>query len=85
MGFEIIDAICAYYKDDEDTMVDCLVYLKDEIDNSHIRCLIEEILVNMDRCFGCGAKLEFVRLEEWHSEVNASETFLESYCPNCGN
>lgn len=36
-----------------------------------------------DRCIYCGTKLATYRGREYHSEVDAYESYCEKYCPNC--
>lgn len=40
-------------------------------------------LVDHDRCIYCGSKLQVIRGREYHSEVDAYESYCEKYCPIC--
>lgn len=85
MDNEVIEAICEYYKDDEDTAADCLVYLMS------LKCLplafaSATTLENMNRCPDCGCKLQSYTHQVYHPEVDEPpfyETLTEVYCPNC--
>lgn len=83
MGIEIIDAICEYYKDDESSLVDCLMYLRNKINDFYINTIINQTLNEMNRCIDCGTKLELYYYKEWHPEINTSETLADIYCPHC--
>ena len=84
MHHEVIEAVCEYYKDDEDALADCLVYL------SSLKCLSLAVhaqvqLDAMGRCAVCGCKLERYTHRELHTELDEPcyETLTEIYCPNC--
>ena len=85
MHNEVIEAVCEYYKDDEDTLADCLVYLSSlKVLSLAVHAEIE--LDNMGRCSTCGCKLETYTHQEYHTEVDEPpfyETLTEVYCPNC--
>lgn len=72
MRYEVLEALQSYYKDNEDILVDCLLYL-DESDE----------LYNMGYCPNCGTKLEEFHYREYHPEVDAYEEFCELCCPQC--
>lgn len=75
---ELYDALKEYYKDDEDILVDCLLYLSDMGVSS-----ADDRLSDMGRCLNCGNKLEFCWHREYHSEINAYEDICDVYCPSC--
>lgn len=85
MHDEVIEAICEYYKDDEDMAADCLLYL------ATLKCLplavhAQIALDSMGRCPTCGSKLESYTHQVYHSEVDEPlqhETVTEIYCPRC--
>lgn len=84
MHDEVIEAVLEYYKDDEETAVDCLIYL------SSLKCLplavhAEVAIDSMGRCPVCGCKLERYTHRELHTELDEPcyETLTEVYCPNC--
>ena len=81
---EVIEAVCNYYEDDQDTAADCLLYL------SSLKCLPLAVhaqvqLDAMGRCTTCGSKLERYIHRELHTELDEPcyETLTEVYCPNC--
>lgn len=84
MNFEIIEAIEEYYKDDEDILVDCLVYLSKN-HNKKLSYLAQDKLEEMDRCSECGSKLVPHTYEEHHTELfgNPIEYITELVCTNC--
>lgn len=85
MHDEVIEAVCNYYEDDQDTAADCLLYL------ATLKCLPLAVhaqvqLDAMGRCTTCGSKLESYTHQVYHSEVDEPpqyETVTEIYCPNC--
>lgn len=85
MHDEVIEAVCGYYKDDEDTAADCLLYL------ATLKCLPLAVhsqiqLDVMGRCTTCGSKLESYTHLVYHPEVDEPpqyETVTEVYCPRC--
>ena len=82
---EVIEAVCNYYKDDQDTASDCLLYL------ATLKCLPLAVhaqiqLDAMGRCTTCGSKLESYTHQVYHPEVDEPpqyETVTEIYCPRC--
>ena len=84
MHNEVVEAVCEYYKDDKDTLADCLVYLS----SLRILPLAVHAQVQLDamgRCPVCGCKLERYTHRELHTELDEPcyETLIEVYCPNC--
>ena len=85
MHDEVIEAVCNYYEDDQDTAADCLLYL------ATLKCLPLAVhaqvqLDAMGRCTTCGTKLESYTHLVYHPEVDEPpqyETVTEKYCPNC--
>lgn len=85
MHNEVIEAVLGYYKDDEDMMTDCLLYL------SSLKCWPLAVhatvaLDNMNRCPTCGCKRQSYTHQEYHSEVDEPpfyETVTDWYCPQC--
>ena len=82
MKVEILEAITDYFKDDEDTMADCLIYLSEITPSNFSYSCIDE-LVKRNRCTHCGMKLVEYCYKEYHSEVNAYEDICELICPGC--
>ena len=89
MSPEIIEAILNHFKNDEDIIVDCLLYLSNLRDNK-INC--EKLsyssmseLEKMNRCMICGNELQIYKYEEPHPELDGCpmEIMSEPYCPNC--
>lgn len=89
MRFEIIEAIEEYYKDDEELLIDCLVYLSNidmnDKEYRHLSYLAQDRLEDMEVCSCCGAKLEPYTYEEHHTELFGCpiEYITELRCPNC--
>ena len=84
MHDEVIEAVCNYYEDNQDTAADCLLYL------ASLKCLPLAVhaqvqLDAMGRCTTCGCKLERYTHRELHTELDEPcyETLTEVYCPNC--
>lgn len=84
MHDKVIEAVCNYYEDDQDTAADCLLYL------ATLKCLPLAVhaqvqLDAMGRCAVCGCKLERYTHRELHTELDEPcyETLTEIYCPNC--
>lgn len=85
MHDEVIESVCEYYKNDQDTAADCLLYL------ATLKCLPLAVhsqiaLDSMGRCTTCGSKLESYTHQVYHPEVDEPpqyETVTEIYCPRC--
>ena len=85
MHDEVIEAVCEYYKNDQDTTADCLLYL------ATLKCLplavhAQIALDSMGRCTTCGLKLESYTHLVYHPEVDEPpqyEPVTEIYCPRC--
>ena len=85
MKYEILEAITEYYKDDEDLMADCLVYLSKITPSDFSYSCLDE-LVKRDRCVNCGSKLVEYSYKEYHPEIEGDikfEVVRELACPNC--
>lgn len=83
MYYEVVEAITTYYRKDQDMIADCLVYLKNVVNDRKMESEIEDTLSFMDRCENCGKKLEVAIHREYHSEVDCCETISIPYCPDC--
>lgn len=87
MRYEVIEAIMEHFNNDEDTMVECLVYLSNlsEKDVKSLSYGAQDALEGMDRCCDCGSKLYAYTWEERHTELdgNPIEYLTELRCPNC--
>lgn len=81
MSYEIIEAIEAYYKNDEDMIADCMLWLLYGTDRANVW----QWLVDHDRCDVCGSKLKQRAYKEPHNEIGNGvyETLYEWYCPEC--
>lgn len=86
MTSEIFEAIVEYYKKDEDTAANCLLYLSKRLIDAHERWSAQNALEQMGRCPRCGAELVEVKSKVEHPEIegNVCEDWLEMQCPNCG-
>lgn len=81
MIYDIIEAIQYYYKDNTETMVDCLRWLS-PLDP--IRC--DDEIRRLGYCPNCGEKLQDFTWHVYHSEVDSPpryEVEHEIMCPNC--
>lgn len=83
---EIIDALEEYFKDEEDILSDCLMYLNScVLVNDDIK-KIKDTLYNHERCNFCGTKLAIYHYKEPH-DIGDGHTYYEvltdEYCPNC--
>lgn len=82
--YEIIEAIESYYKNDEDMIADCMVWLSD----APLKGMSPfwHWLDNHNRCDRCGSKLKQRAYKEPHTEIGNGvyETLYEWYCPECG-
>lgn len=82
---EVIEAVCEYYKDDQDIAVDCLLYLA-SLKDMRLAVAATRELEAMERCPECGSKLESYTHLVYHPEVDEPpqyETVTEIYCPRC--
>lgn len=84
MSYEIIEAIESYYKNDEDMIADCMVWITDN--KTLLIVEADDWLYKHDRCLYCGSKLKQRAYKETHNEIGngAYETLYEWYCPECG-
>lgn len=82
MAYEVVEAVLEHYKGNDDTIIDCLNYLK-AIGNLAMETRVRNEFENMGRCTECGAKFELSQYKEYHSEVNDYEIMNIPYCPNC--
>lgn len=82
MKVEILEAITDYFKDDEDIMADCLIYLSKITPSNFSYSCIDE-LIKRNRCTHCGMKLVEYCYKEYHPEVDAYEDRCELVCPSC--
>lgn len=82
MKYEIIEAITEYYKDEEDLMAECLIYLS-KITPSDVSYSCLDELIKRYRCAHCGIKLMEYCHREYHPEVDAYEDRCELVCPSC--
>lgn len=83
MSYEIIEAIESYYKDDEDMIADCMLWLA----NAPWKGMSPfwEWLNDNSRCDRCGSELKQRAYKEPHNEIGNGvyETLYEWYCPEC--
>lgn len=85
MSEEIVEAIKEYYKDEEETAVDCLLYLA-ETKVLPLGYVVYRNLERMGRCTKCGNKLEPYTYNQYHDELDEPpmvETITELCCPQC--
>lgn len=85
MSEEIVEAIKEYYKNDEETAVDCLLYLA-ETKVLPLGYVIYRTLNRMGRCIECGNKLKSYTYTQYHDELDEPpmrELITETYCPQC--
>lgn len=78
---EIIDAIKEKYEHNEETLVDCLLYLQplDVI-------ICDDEIRRLGYCPDCGEKLQEFTWREYHPEVDTPPRFEEMsdlVCPTC--
>lgn len=82
---EVIEAITTYFDDDKDTMVDCLMYLKNALARESDVITICQWFDDNRICEYCGYALETQTIKEPHTECGPGvyEILYETYCPNC--
>lgn len=87
---EIMEAVCEYYKDDDDILTDCLLHFVGlNADQAHLEIgFVVSAMLKLDemgRCNKCGEKLKTICRKEPHPELDEKpvEKLYESYCPNC--
>ena len=73
-----VERECCYQ---EEEIAETLEVILNE--TQELRDACREWLVVHDRCIYCGSKLQVVRGREYHSEVDAYESYCEKYCPIC--
>lgn len=87
MSIEVLEAVEEKFKNDEEILIDCLVYLAhlgDEITQVNgVEYKAMDALQRMERCPHCGTKYEVMYYKEYHPEVDAYEDMADMYCPNC--
>lgn len=85
MSYEIIEAIKNYYDEDEDTLIECLVYLRNHLSSSAISNMAKE-LVDKNICPWCGTDLIVKNEIQAHIELSevSKEYFTYKACPSCG-
>ena len=83
MSLEVIEAIEEKFKNDEEILVDCFMYLLNTVNDNKLSFKISTALEKMDRCPYCGTKFEVMQYREYHPEVDAYEDMADMYCPNC--
>lgn len=83
MSYEVLEAVEDKFKDDEEVLADCLVYLAHLEDKTAIEYKAMDALQAMGRCPDCGGKYEVMYYKEYHPEVDAYEDMADMYCPNC--
>lgn len=85
MKYDIIKAVTEYYKNDEDIMADCLIYLKNTTPMDFGLLCVDRLL-SKHRCVNCGCKMIEHTYQEYHPEIEGDirfETMRELVCPNC--
>lgn len=85
MYSEVVEAIVDYYNHDQQTAVDCLLYLA-SLKDMRLAYAATRELEAMERCPECGSKLESYTHLVYHLEVDEPpqyETVTEIYCPQC--
>ena len=85
MSTEILDSICDMYKEDEELVVTCLMYLYQTSNDDKLRYNIVEIMNDMNRCIECGDKLTYYEFQEYHPELGEYETCGLYDCARCGD
>lgn len=85
MEWETYEALKEYYKDDMQTLVYCLIWLKGATEDDRLIDRINCFIEDNDYCCNCGTKLETHEIHEVHTELcgNPIEILYESYCPIC--
>ncbi len=82
---EVIEAIEEYYHDDQEMIIDCMLYLKNIVQIPYDIEYINNWFLSNNLCYRCGETLSTMKTREFHSEVDggAYENFIKSYCSNC--
>lgn len=82
---EIIDLICDEWRDDEQLVIDALVYLYNTTTDDKIIEQIEMVCKDYGYCPDCGNKLSIYEWCETHTELeyNNQEWFSCQMCPYC--
>ena len=73
-----VERECGYQEEDVANTLGAILN-----ETQELRDACREWLVAHDRCIYCGSKLQVVRGQEYHSEVDAYEPYCEKYCPIC--
>ena len=86
---EVLEAIEEYFKNDEDVLTDCWLYLESLADDKKkVNQLVvnaENKLYDMGRCPNCGSPMQTYKYLEPHTELDGCpmEEMYEKYCPDC--
>lgn len=82
---EIIDLICDDWRDDEQLVIDALVYLYNTTNDIKMIEQIEMVCKDYGYCPDCGNKLSTYEWYETHTELeyNNQEWFSTQLCPYC--
>lgn len=82
---EILEGINDYFEKDEDILVDCLIFLKNNLSNKVNKVYIYDVLDKLNRCRSCGTEKMFYEWKETHTELESNNIEYHSYdyCPNC--
>ena len=82
---EIIDLICDDWNDDEQLVIDALVYLYNTTTDNKMIEQIEMVCEDCGYCPDCGNKLSTYEWYETHTELeyNNQEWFSCQLCPCC--
>ena len=82
---EIIDLICDDWNDDEQLVIDALVYLYNTTTDNKMIEQIEMVCEDYGYCPDCGNKLSTYEWYETHTELeyNNQEWFSCQLCPCC--
>lgn len=86
MIYEILDCIEDRTSGYEDIYIDCIKYLKTNLNNKEDQYILEDRLYNLHRCPKCTNLLSSQFDRELHLEVDTQQYEIRTYdlCPQCG-
>lgn len=86
MKYEILEALVEFYKEEQDVLVDCLLWLKDNVEDDNMSLAVDKVLTENHLCIQCGGKMEYTEYKEIHEELEFDniETLGMEICSVCG-